>query len=163
MSISFLRVHSQEPKVKTLIVPGYKLEYPNTWKPKDFYGYKLLNPLENGRFLKRDVLIAVFPNHIKKVYNRKDILQSLEAHANVLQPHEMQKTYEIRNNPGGRFMCIIDYKLSLDSLENRYRKIEFIKLEGYSLKKFSYMAKEELFDKYYDEAMFIINSIQKRK
>ena len=59
-------------------------------------------------------------------------------------------------------MCKIEYELSLDYSENTYKKVEYIRLENSNLKFYRYMAKSELYDKYYNEAMSIINSIEKR-
>ncbi|ARV09759.1 hypothetical protein BTO05_08925 [Winogradskyella sp. PC-19] len=152
-----------EKETKKLRFSDYKLEYPRTWKKKDFYGYILLNREENGKSLKRDVQVTVFPNQLKQVFDRRKIKDYLIEHANTLFPHEMNKTFLISSvATGSKYMCKIEYELSLDYSENTYKKVEYIRLENSNLKFYRYMAKSELYDKYYNEAMSIINSIEKR-
>ena len=162
MCLCFNFMESQTEKLKTLKFEGYELKYPETWIHKNFYGFILLVPREMEAAQKKGVQIKVYPNYLGSKLTGKSFKDYLVEHAETKRTHEINTKYEISISDNKKFQYKIEYHYNLDFNEDNYKKVEYIKLEKSTLKYYSFMAKVELFDKYYYDAMLIINSIEKR-
>ncbi|MDO1502137.1 hypothetical protein Q2T40_18535 [Winogradskyella maritima] len=159
--ISFSLSHSQA-KIKTFKGSGLQFSHPETWKVIKFYGYILIKPIDSKRLDSTGVnQIVVYPNRLSAVYKEKNIEKILVSHANILRPHEVKKNYLISktiDNP--RFIYKIEYEIFLNYNNNKYKKVEFISKKNSVLRSYSFMARADLFENYFGQAMGIINSVR---
>lgn len=147
---------------KTLKFSDYKLEYPKTWKTHKFNGYIMFMPknLKDTDYLGPNP-IYVFPNTISNP--GESIIKKLEKHASVLNGHEKEKNFKIIEFKGkGKFHYKVEYDILMDFSDIRFKKEEYVFLSKSKLKYCYYIMRQDLFDKYYDEAMSIINSLERR-
>ncbi|MCC1483418.1 hypothetical protein [Winogradskyella immobilis] len=104
---------------------------------------------------------TIKPNFIP--LDSENIETVLESHAKTLYPHEAKKKYKItRISDHPKFIFKIDYDLLLDYGDEMHKSVAFFYKKGKKLRYYSYLMKVDLFDEFYEEAMFIIDSIEDR-
>jgi hypothetical protein len=156
-------VHSQEYlNSKKYRHSEFTLNYPRTWKFEEFNGYVLFRPKEISALDKLGPnQVFVYPGEVS--INKKNIEEALNAHASNIDRHEVEKKFKIiKLNNESKFIYKIEYEVLFEYNNDIYKQIEYLYKEGSKLKFYYYLMRKDLFDKYYDEAMFIINSIKKR-
>ena len=151
-------------KTKTLNFSVYKLHYPSTWKTYEYNGKITLRPKEIN---KTDYLgpsfVYVFPNKINTSNKLETEEETLNQHASKILSHEKNKSFKvIKLSDNSKFKYKIEYDLKLDFTNNTFKKVEYVYNESGKLKYCSYLMREDFFDKYHDDAMAIINSIERR-
>lgn len=162
ISACFNFVTAQNQELKSFKRDGYKLEYPKSWKKVNFYGYTLFVPRDIHKLNKRGVQVRIFPNYLRSTNKGKSIKDLLLEHAQTTFPHKINKTYVISILDSNKFQYKIEYEYNVDFYEEIHKKVEYIRLEKSSLKYYSYSAKKQLFNQYFDEAKQIIYSVDKR-
>lgn len=160
---------SQVDKRKIIQTKTFKNEniivkYPKTWKHRAVNAYVFIEP-KGCREINSSVLchVSADPEELQWVITPTNTEKYLIEHAETLNRHERSKTFEITKLPDdSKFVYKIEYAVFLDYNEDAYKKAEFFYLKNSKLRYYSFIARKDVFEKYYDEAMFIINSIKER-
>ena len=75
----------------------------------------------------------------------------------------MNKSFKISKiSNHEKFIYKIESKVDYSLSEDTYKKVEYFFLNGKRLESYRYQMRKELFDKYHDDTMAIINSIEQR-
>jgi hypothetical protein len=147
-------------KIKNFRNSDFKVKYPKNWKLLTYNGYVVFRP---KKLKEKDSTgfgrVSINPGQIKYVSNILNIEKQLVDHANTLNRHERSKSYEIiKLSDDPKFIYKIEYKVLTDYNENIYKHVEYFYLNNKKLSHYSYIIREDLFEKFHDDAMFIINS-----
>lgn len=161
---SLIFSQGKKVKIKTYKNKQIRLEYPNTWKLFRYNGNITLQP---NLIKKTDYLgpsyVYVFPGEIINKSNIKSEKELLKIHASRIIGHEENKNFSIIKLADNlKYSHRIDYIIKMDFSDINFKKVEYIYKQNNKLKYCFYLMREDFFKKYYNDAMSIINSIEKR-
>lgn len=161
--IAFIDFGYSQNKTKRLKFSGHKFEYPKTWKiQRNPFGVQLL-PKKMITPKKRLAFVHVTQNSLRKLVGETNILSYLKKHAETPDYHIKSKTYTLTKlEDNDKFQYKITSEILFVSSEEICIREEFFKIDDKYLSSIMYQAKKNFFKKYYDEAMSIINSFEKR-
>lgn len=161
---------SKKVEIKTYKNNNIILNYPKTWKAYPKNGNVALQPIDIKPKKYNRLNFSHGPNFVyvnftesSDNYKNNTDKELLQAHASKVSGHEMSKDFKIVklfNDP--KFEYRIDYNVKFDFTDKNYKQTEYVFKLKNKIHYCYYIMREDLFDKYYDEAMSIINSIEKR-
>ncbi len=152
-------------KIKTFKNKNIEAKYPKTWikfggldyvyfMPKKVRDNNFENEVEHVSINKNNIQINSF-NQIENVLNK---------HGNTLTRNQIKKSFElVKLNSQAKFIYKIESFITYNSSPNTYKRVEYFYQNQGMLKYFIYQMREELFDLYHEDALFIINSVHNKK
>ncbi|WP_375235239.1 hypothetical protein [Winogradskyella sp.] len=148
---------------KTLRFSDYKFEYPKTWKTQqNTFGVQLL-PKETSNSKSRLAFIYLSRSKFKKLKGNSDIISYLKKYAEVPDHHINSKTYSIlKIKDNYKFQYKIISEISFVNSGEIFTREELFSVDGKYVSSIMYQGRKDVFYKYHDDAMSIINSIEKR-
>jgi hypothetical protein len=162
---NFSTSNSNHFKLKSLRTEGLTMNYPNTWIKYGAHGYVFLAPKEFKKEYPENELNYISINkNIISIDDFDDIEINLNKHGNSLKSYEKTKNFKlikIRGNTS--FIYRMEYLVEYKFEEVRHKGVDFFFVSKGKLKFIKFQMREDLFDKYINEAMIIINSFNKKK
>ena len=159
----FSFAESQNKNLKNYKFGAYKLNYPKAWKiQKNPFGFQLL-PKEKELIKKRAAFVYIINSKIKKFIGKTDIVSYLKQYAETPDHHIKSKSFritEIKDNAKYQYKITSEIVFVLsDEISTR---VEYFNFSGEFVSSIMYQARKDIFEKYKNDAMLIINSIQQR-
>ena len=157
--------NSNQFKLKSLRTEGFTIKYPNTWMRFGAHGYAYLTPI---KLRKENLNIELHHISINKniilIDDFNKIENILDKHGNSLKFHEKSKNFKLIKISGDdRFIYRIEYLIEFKLDKGIHKGVEYFFMSKGKLKYIQFQMREELFHKYINEAMIIINSLQLNK
>lgn len=162
--VLFVGFGYSQTKLKAFKNSEISLKYPKTWQKFGAMGYVYIMP----KIVKRNT----FENEVEHVSVNKnvinydgvqDVKEIISNYSNTLSRNEAEKKFKISKIEGNsKFIYKVEYLIRYNFTETVYKRLEVFFQNGNTLENYRYQMREDLFDKYYDDAMLIINSIEKR-
>lgn len=158
---------TQAQKIKTNSFKNdeIKVQYPKTWFKFGAIGHVYFIPkiIRKNTFENEVEHVSVNKNIIR--LTKQDSIENvLKSYANVLTKNQIKKDFKIiQSESSSKFIYKIESLINYKSKHKTFKRIEYFFInEEDNLESYRYQMRDDLFDKYYEEAMLIINSIQKR-
>ena len=151
-------------KTKTFKTDSIQISYPKKWRKSGAHGYIFFRPKGINRNSYEDELehVSVNKNFIP-LHSKQNIEYLLNRYAEKIYRFEVNKSFKISKiSNHEKFIYKIESKVDYSLSEDTYKKVEYFFLNGKRLESYRYQIRKELFDKYHDDAMAIINSIERR-
>lgn len=163
--IGFGFSQAQKIKTKTFKNEYLKAEYPKTWFKFGGIGHVYFIPkiIRKNTFENEVEHVSINKNIIP--ISKGDIIESiLQNHCSVLKRNEIKKDFKIIElDSKSKFIYRVESLVIYKSMQETYKRIEYFFInDADNLENYRYQMREDLFDKYYNEAMSIINSVEKR-
>ncbi|MBT8245790.1 MAG: hypothetical protein HKP48_08010 [Winogradskyella sp.] len=156
---------AQNNKTKIFKNKHLKVEYPKTWFKFGAIGYVYFIPktIRKNTFENEVEHVSINKNIIP-INNGENVENVLKNYSSVLMRNEIKKTFEIvKLESYSKFIYKITSSVIYNSIDEIYKRVEYFFInKDEALENYRYQMREGLFDKYYDDAMLIINSIEKR-
>ena len=147
-------------KLKTLNTKEFTVNYPNTWVKFGAYGYFYFTPKVIKKDSPEDELNNLSLNrNILNVEKSESIETAIANHGNTLRFHEKSrkgKLYKIKEE--SKFIYKTESTIEYNNFDGKYKSVEYFYLLNDEVNFITFQMKENIFDKYFNDAMIIINS-----
>ncbi|WP_370226921.1 hypothetical protein [Mesoflavibacter sp.] len=149
-------------KLKTIRHSHFKIQYPNTWVRFGGVGHINLTPKKlkdlNPEDELNNISVNKNPFYIEKF---NGVENTLNEHGRTLRPREINKEYVLTKLPeGSKYIYKIESTIERQSFKEKFKRLEFFYVRDSKLDYIAFQMEEKLFDKYFDDAMLIINSFE---
>jgi hypothetical protein len=163
LTLSFLCVQGQI-KIKSYKGEGITVNYPKTWHKFGAIGHVYFIPKIIRRSTFENELEHVSVNKNVIVYDGKiSIEKAITNYADILSRNEIDREYKISKIKNkSKFIYKAEYLIGYNFTQIKYKRVEYFFMNQNNLECYRYQMRKELFDKYHDDAMAIINSIEQR-
>ena len=171
LAISFLIVlncgstKTEKPvKIKTFETEELTVSYPSSWIKTGGVGYIYFIPkiIKKSTF-ENEVENVSVNKHFIPINSSDEIERVLKKYANTKTRNELSKSFQlIKLTSSSKFIYKIESLITYNFTSETYKREEYFLKKSGKLEYFTYQMRETLFEKYHDDAMLIINSIQEK-
>lgn len=149
-------------KLKTIRHSDFNIQYLNTWTRFGGVGHINLTPKKLKNLNPKDELNNISVNKNRFYIEKFDgIENTLNEHGKTLRPREIKKEYVLTKLPeGSKYIYKIESTIERQSFKEKFKRLEFFYVRDSKLDYIEFHMEEKLFDKYFDDAMLIINSFE---
>ncbi|WP_336127484.1 hypothetical protein [Mesoflavibacter sp. CH_XMU1422-2] len=149
-------------KLKTIKDSDFSVQYPNNWDRFGSMGYVFFRPKELRKirpdFELNSISLSKNPFYIEKF---NGVENTLNEHGRTLRRGEINKEYVLTKLPeGSKYIYKIESTIERQSFKEKFKRLEFFYVRDSKLDYIEFHMEEKLFDKYFDDAMLIINSFE---
>nr|WP_321233902.1 hypothetical protein [uncultured Psychroserpens sp.] len=152
-------------KIKTFKNEEIVVNYPKTWM--EFGG------LDHVYFIPKKIRNSTFENEVEHVSVNKNVIplesthqieKVLDKYGSTLTRNQVRKSFElIKMHPDSKFIYKIESLITYRFSQNIYKRVEYFYSLEDRLEYFTYQMRDELYNQYLDDALFIINSVRSKK
>lgn len=153
---------NKSPRIKTFKNQSLIVNYPKSWIKFGGMDYVYFMPKEirNTTFENEVENVSVNKNQIQ-IIDLNLIEEVLENYGNTLTRNELKKEFKlVKLNSQSKFIYKMESLVTYNFDETIYKRVEYFYVRNDSLKYYKYQMREDLFDSYLEDALFIINSVE---